>query len=215
MVDTMLIYATDLERAIRAAGIGKREFLRRVEKRHPKLAQMLRQRFKIFKITTMGELWALRSALNLSFEKIDKEGRRRKRLPLEDWDRILYLVRHDKKTTLKEMPFENAESMGELANFSLLLETTFIGRAVLGAVMLSENRVKRVGEMLARWRSELGVSQGELARRTGLRHDIISKLELGQFKDTSPFYKKKWESKCQRVIRALERIEEQKQRRKT
>lgn len=202
----MLIYASDLNRLIRAAGMSKREFLRRVELRNPDLAYKLRCRLGVFEIATAGELLALRDALKLKASQITRENkkRRRLRLPKDGLDALSSVVKNE-GLRLGEDPLHNLKTALKLA-----VDNYYLNRLVwlvTRHLELFENRVKVVGSMLAQWRKELGVTQSELARRTCLKREVISLLERGQFQATTPAGERAWSRKVDRVAKALERIE--------
>lgn len=191
--------------------MSKREFLRRVELRNPDLAYKLRCRLGVFEIATAGELWALRDALKLSDAQITRENEKRVRLRLpevrlpEDGLDALSSVVKNEGLRLGKDPLHNLKTALKLA-----VDNYYLNRLVwlvTHHLELFENRVKVVGSMLAQWRKELGVTQSELARRTCLKREVISLLERGQFKATTPAGERAWSRKVDRVAKALERIE--------
>lgn len=186
--ELLRLSACDLQRLAEAAELSRKDFVERVGAINAELAVKIREVFRgkrsswLTLRTTVGELRALRTVLNLSRRKLTRlnEQEQFKAAYIED----LLLI-------------ANAPISSQMVNTTL--------RILQNAL----DWPQQVGRLLKQWREDLPATQKELAKPTGLPQYMICKIETGYFKANRPSSKRLLEQRVQRMVRALERLESQ------
>lgn len=127
-------------------------------------------------VTTQGHVRAKASmgdVIRRMLDTLDLDGERRK-------DFVELLELHVKSSS-KEEREEIVEAICELAGLSPIeeLDNPLEGVSPEAKVQLANYRT-RVGRAIRQRRSELGLTQAELARGAGLRQSHVSRLESGK-----------------------------------